>query len=162
MSVVIEKRDILNIAVRIEENGERFYREAAEKAASYELKELLNVLARDEVRHKETFTKMLENLHPSGEPLSDEYQNYLKAYTERLIFSVDSKDFIEKMKNFDQLWAFDFAIQRELDSILYYYELKNIVARNDHQIIDKIISEERSHFEKLSRIKSIIITDNRR
>lgn len=162
MSVMIEKADILNIAIKIEENGENFYREAASKAASSELKELLNVLAKDEVKHKETFKKMLSTLNFSGESLSNEYMNYLKAYTDRLIFTVDQKELQERMNKFDQLWALDFAIQRELDSILYYYELKNVVAKKDHHILDSIIAEERSHFEKLSKIKSIIISDNRR
>ncbi|MCX7959841.1 MAG: hypothetical protein N3B13_12435, partial [Deltaproteobacteria bacterium] len=87
-----------------------------------------------------------------------EYQNYRKAYTERLVFQANADEFTEKMKNFDQLWALEFAIQKELDSVLYYYELKNIVASAEHNLIDKIIAEERSHFEKLSRIKSIIIS----
>lgn len=158
MSVMIEKKDILNIAVRIEENGEKFYKEVAEKAKTYELKELLNVLASDEVKHREVFMNILKNLNFSDEPLSQEYQNYLKAYTERLIFQGNPSDFSEKMNSFDQLWALDFAIQRELDSILYYYELKNVVAEKDHTLIDRIIAEERTHFEKLSKIKSILIS----
>ncbi len=157
MSVLIEKRDIINIAVKIEENGERFYREAAERAQAPELKEVLLMLAKDELKHKDIFINMLKDLNFPDEPLSDEYQNYLKAYTQRLIFQDKSSDFIEKMNKFDQIWALDFAMQRELDSILYYYELKNVVAKNNHKLIDMIIVEERSHFEKLSNIKSILI-----
>lgn len=157
MSVMIEKKDIINIAVKIEENGERFYREAAEKTKRPEVKELLNVLAKDEIKHKDIFLKMLKDLNLSDEPLSNEYQNYLKAYTDRLIFQIDSEDFSNRLQNFDQLWVLDFAIQRELDSILYYYELKNIIATSERNLIDNIITEERSHFEKLSRMKSILI-----
>ncbi|MCX7945064.1 MAG: ferritin family protein [Deltaproteobacteria bacterium] len=156
MSILIDKRDIINIAVKIEENGEKFYREAAEKVASSEIKELLTVLAKDEVKHKEIFMNMLKDLNISTDGLTTEYQNYLKAYTERLIFQTSPSDFLEKMKNFDQLWALEFAIQRELDSILYYYELKNIVRTTEHSLIDKIVAEERLHFEKLSKIRNIL------
>lgn len=158
MSALLEKKDIINIAVRIEDNGERFYREAAEKVKSPEVKELLTILAKDETRHKTVFLNLVKNLSLSNELLSDEYMNYLKAYTDRLIFQGNPDDFSEQMKKFDQLWVLDYAIQRELDSILYYYELKNIVTTQDIKLIDEIISEERNHFEKLSKIKSIIIS----
>ncbi len=158
MSVMLEKKDIVNIAVQIEEKGERFYKEAAEKANSAEVKELFSMLSRDESKHREIFLNMLKALNIEGDKLSIEYQNYLKAYTDRLVFEGGSPEVVEKMKNFDQVWALNYAIQRELDSILYYYELKNIVAKSEYDLIDKIISEERSHFEKLTKIKNIIIS----
>lgn len=49
--------------------------------------------------------------------------------------------------------AINFGIQRELDSILYYHEIKNFVPKSQHKLIDKIIDEERKHFSKLTRLR---------
>jgi len=157
MSVMIEKKDVLNIAVKIEENGERFYREAAKRSKSEEVKRLFEFLANDEVKHKETFSKMVRDFKVNDSEMTEEYQNYLKAYSDRLVFDDSGNEAVNEMKELDQVWAINFAIQRELDSVLYYYELKNIVAKSEHPLIDRIIDEERSHFTKLSKIKSILI-----
>lgn len=154
MSVLLEKRDIINVAIRIEENGERFYTETSKKAKTGEVRELLSFLAREESRHKEVFSDILNKANLSNENLSDEYLSYLKAYTDRLIFNTETDEF--NKGDIDQIRVLDFAIQRELDSILYYHEIKAIVPHSEHPLIDKIISEERSHFEKLSRIKDIL------
>jgi rubrerythrin len=53
----------------------------------------------------------------------------------------------------DTLSAINFAIRRELDSILYYHEIKRFISRSQHDSIDKIIDEERKHFETLSEIR---------
>jgi rubrerythrin len=49
--------------------------------------------------------------------------------------------------------AVDFAIQRELDSILYYHEIKNLVPTTQHETIEKIIVEERKHYAALVDMK---------
>jgi rubrerythrin len=49
--------------------------------------------------------------------------------------------------------ALDFAIQRELDSILYYHEIKKLVPAAQHDAIEKIIEEERKHFLSLTAMK---------
>ena len=51
------------------------------------------------------------------------------------------------------LSAIDFAIDREVDSILYYHEIKGFIAKNQHESIDRIINEERRHFKVLSKMR---------
>jgi rubrerythrin len=53
----------------------------------------------------------------------------------------------------DTIAALDFAIKRELDSILYYHEIKKFVPAAQYTAIDQIIAEERKHFSKLSAVK---------
>lgn len=156
MSVIIEKKDILNIAIQIEENGEKFYYEAAKSSNTPEIQELFSILAKDESKHRETFSNMLKDLSIQTEDMSPEYQAYLKAYTERLVFDKTSTEVAEGIKHFDQIGALNYATERELDSILYYYELRNMVSGSERDLIDKIILEERRHFERLFRIKNII------
>ena len=52
--------------------------------------------------------------------------------------------------------ADDFAIRRELDSILYYHEIKKLVPAAQHGTIEQIIDEERKHYSILSAMKKKI------
>jgi len=47
----------------------------------------------------------------------------------------------------------NFGIQRELDSTLYFHEIKKFVPKSQHNLIDRIIDEERKHFSKLSELR---------
>ena len=56
----------LRMAIRIEQNGYRFYRRAAEETSDPEAKELFNGLAEDEVGHEEMLSRRLEALEQDG------------------------------------------------------------------------------------------------
>ncbi|MGB7055478.1 MAG: hypothetical protein WBE28_09185, partial [bacterium] len=62
----------------------------------------------------------------------------------------------EMSKIKDASSALRFAIDRELDSILYYQEVKNLIPQNQRGLIDNIIEEERRHFVKLTKCSSDI------
>ncbi len=82
-----------------------------------------------------------------------EYFSYLRAYADNIIFTPQRME--EEMKKItDAASALKFAIGRELDSILYYQEVKNLVPKNQRNIVDKIIEEERKHFMKLTKCSS--------
>lgn len=154
MSILFEPSEIFKIAIKMEENGEKFYTEAAQKLNEGKIKALLNTLAKEEVSHKKTFEEMLAKIdeYIPEESYPGEYLTYLKAYTEKIIF--DSKKIEKEMANINDVSsALDFAINRELDSILYYNEIKKSVIKSRQDLIDKIIEEERKHFLKLSDTK---------
>ncbi len=48
--------------------------------------------------------------------------------------------------------ALRFAMQREQDAILFYLELKNLVPPEEHEVLERILSEERGHFRKLAEL----------
>jgi len=52
--------------------------------------------------------------------------------------------------------AVDFAIRRELDSILYYLEIRNIVPEAQRPAIDRIVEQERRHFTQLTDLKRLM------
>lgn len=84
-----------------------------------------------------------------------EYLAYLTAYVDKIIFTNDVLDKeISRIKGTQS--TVDFGIQRELDAILYYHELKKFVPESEHSLIDKVIYEERKHFSKLSKLRKKI------
>ncbi|MEI6154631.1 MAG: ferritin family protein [Deltaproteobacteria bacterium] len=155
MSIFLQASDVFQFAIRVEEDGELFYHRAAMMAEDKEIQKLFDRLADEEVRHKRIFSDMLakiEEYRPT-EGYSGEYMAYLRDYIDnKVVFSKESKE-----KGFkgvhDVQSAIDFAIQRELDSVLYYQEAKQFVAPKHHGQIDKIIEEERKHFAVLSEVK---------
>lgn len=155
MAVFFDISEVYQFAIKIEENGERFYRSVAEKTKDKEVKELFIFLADEEVRHKKIFEENLSKIHKYEPPelYPGEYFAYLREYAEHLIFP---KGVERELKKEDVIEAIDFGIRRELDSIMYYLEIKDFIPETQKLELDKIIKEERSHFIKLSNLKKKI------
>jgi rubrerythrin len=152
---VFDANDIVEIAVRIEENGANFYRYAVQLAAREEVKILFQLLAAQEVKHQETFAKMLAGMERNAIPegYDGEYAAYLHSYVDNhLIFTAEAFA-AELAKLRDEASALDFAIQRELDSIHYYREMRELLPADQRGTIEKIIDEEKEHFIRLSIMK---------
>jgi rubrerythrin len=146
--------EVLQFAVRIEENGFSFYRKYADTLAGGSEREIFDLLAAEETRHIEVFSEMLKNVEEFKQSVNypDQYFAYLQAYADNLIFKKDELD-KEIAKIGNTATAVDFGIRRELDSILYYQEIKSFVPEKDSELIEDVIGEERKHFLKLSQLK---------
>ena len=146
--------EIYQFAVKIEENGEKFYRTMADKLNNPQIKELFTFLADEEVEHKATFKDMLskfENYDPP-ESYPGEYFDYLEAYAENLVFTFKKFDG-DILEINDIETALRFAIEKELDTIQYFQEMQNLVHESEVKKIEAIIEEERKHVVKLFQFK---------
>ncbi|NTV54078.1 MAG: hypothetical protein HGA73_01335, partial [Syntrophaceae bacterium] len=56
----------------------------------------------------------------------------------------------------DVIAALDFAIGRELDSVLYYSEMKKYVTPSAQDLLEQVIEEERKHVVILTNIKKAL------
>ena len=157
MAVFFDISEVLQFAITIEENGESFYRKVAAKVSDKEMKDLFTFLADEEVKHKKIFTEMVSKItkYEPPETYTGEYFQYLKAYAENIIFPPEIERELDSKGG--TIKALDFGIRRELDSVMYYIETKNVVPETQHQIMDRIIEEERSHFVRLSIMKEKIM-----
>ncbi|MBU2055610.1 MAG: ferritin family protein [Proteobacteria bacterium] len=153
--VVFEASDIVEAAVRIEENGANFYRYAVQLSGKEEIKALFRHLAAEEGKHQQTFTEILagmeRNVPPEG--YDGEYAAYLHNYVDNnLIFKAE--DIAGELSGIrDEASALDFAIRRELDSIAYYREMRELLPADRREAIERIIAEEKAHFKRLSQMK---------
>lgn len=147
--------DVLQFAIRIEENGEAFYREAAKTVLDQAVTGLFARLADEEVNHRKTFEGLLSALgdYRPPETYEGEYLVYLKDFIDGRAIFKDHPKITELAKMRDAASALDFAIQRELDSILYYEEMRRYVGPQSAGVIDRIVDEERKHFAMLSQIR---------
>lgn len=142
--------DILEMAVKIEQNGAIFYRDAAGQIEDKKNKEFLLELARMEDEHEATFSNLKkeltaqEKLTTTFDP-EDENILYLKAFADsRVFFKKEKPD--NGFKN-----ILGCAIQTEKDSIAFYLGIKELVPEKlGRSKIDVIIKEEMSHIRLLA------------
>ncbi|MDD5044420.1 MAG: ferritin family protein [Candidatus Omnitrophica bacterium] len=155
---VFDASEVFNFAIRIEENGEKFYRLMSEKFKGGNLRDTFNFLADEEVKHKEIFAGFLKNreLYEPAESFTGEYLEYLRSYADGHIFTKENAAYLASGKIDSEKHALQFAQDREIDSILYYLEAKNLVRDSQKQAIDKIVEEERRHYLKLLQIKKTL------
>src|SRR4030067_834672 len=114
----LEASDIVEVAIRIEENGANFYRYAVQIAGKEEGKTLFRRLADEEMKHQQTSTEILAGMAPSTPPegYDGEYAAYLHSYVDnRLVFKMEVLAG-ELAKIRDEGSAFRFATRRERES----------------------------------------------
>ena len=147
--------EIFQFAVRIEENGVKFYQHAAQVTKDEGAKALFLKLADDEMKHRKMFEYYLARMESVEPPerYPGEYIDYVKNYIDDKIVFTQAAEKALPTNILDTLSALEFAMQRELDSILYYHEVKRFVSSKQHEDIDKIIQEEWRHYTKLSELK---------
>jgi rubrerythrin len=151
---IFEAKEIFKFAIRIEENGEKFYRFASKLVEDNETKKIFDFLADEEVKHKKIFTGLLSKITKDVdfENYPDEYFEYLRYYIDNVIFTEEQLEKQQKEVK-DVLSAIKFAMQQELDSVLYYHEVEKFVSSKQKDLIESIIAEERKHYAKLAEMK---------
>lgn len=138
-------RDIIDLAIQIEENGEKVYRKAVEKAPNSSLSSLLQWLADEEAKHIRWFNELREvtNSTPVDPQLEELGKNILRSVVGEQSFSLDEADFsrIDTVKDLLRL-----AIEFQKDTILFYEMIQTFVQDNeDLDQLGEIIEEETRH-----------------
>lgn len=153
-------REIIDIAIGIEDSGNYFYSRCREKFDDKALKEVFSFLAEEEQRHREIFEKLDPDLMNEKGLYTTEYFQYLTAFGDEKVFK-DKNDIDSAIKNINTpLDAIKIALTAEKDSILFYDELKELYEneKDTLTILNRIINEERRHVITLLDIREKIIT----
>jgi rubrerythrin len=146
--------DVYEVAMQIEENGEKLSRHATGLTDDAKMRDVFNYLADEEVKHRKTFEGMVSKVghYKPPESYPGEYCSYVRAYADGIVFPADRME--QELTKIESLAdAVEFGIQREIESILYYLESKNFVPETQQEDIDKIIEEERRHYLRLIDLK---------
>ena len=158
MSILFSGNEIIDMAVKIEENGRTFYLTAAQNIEDENLAATLKKLADDELEHKATF----ESLYKSDEDYSldpgynEEIDAYIRAMAGAQVFA-PGKSVAELARSAGDIFqVLALAMGAEKDSILYYSEMRHWVQPKDRDIIGKIIVEEKKHLQDLSDLHRTI------
>lgn len=142
--------DIFEMAERMERNGAKFYRTAAEKVADSSAKEFLLELAGMEDEHEKTFALLRADLSQKEKAATvfdpeGESALYLRALADSEVFfkkEIDVSSMEEILKA---------AITAEKDSIVFYLGMMQFVPEElGKDKLGMIIKEEMGHIRILS------------
>jgi rubrerythrin len=146
--------DILDIAIRLENNGEKNYLDARQHTADEKLKDLLAWVAREEQSHAQWFNNLkTQLLQDKDHHLMEELSRALvEDVVQQQAFSLQEVDFKAIRSPAEMIRTF---VGFEEDTIAFYELLKTfiedpVVARQLEQIID----EEKKHVLQLQKMLS--------
>ena len=137
--------EIIDLAVRIETNGQKAYRKAQQQVTDPALASMLGWLADEEAEHEKWFPRLKENTKIDLEDpqLEEMGQAVLQGVLGDHTFSIDEADF-SRIEDLDSLLTL--SVQFEKDTILFYEMLSAFI--EDEQTlnrINRIVEEENRH-----------------
>jgi rubrerythrin len=155
MTISFSGSELINIAIGIERRGIVFYDIMAKSTKNDAAREVFHYLADMEREHIQTFQGMLGEAD-KYQPLPDqagEYTAYLQALVDSAVFSDDLVTSEMATRAESDTEALELAIRAEKDSILFYYQMRDIMPQRAQPTVNKIIAEEKSHLRQLSELK---------
>jgi rubrerythrin len=138
-------KEICDLGIQIERNGEKFYRDALNQSWNAPLSSMLQMLAEEEMRHVDFFVKQKEKLaQEEGDPeLEAMGREMLKEILGSQTFSLKEAD-LSKIRTIEQLRRT--ALKFEKDTIVFYEMIRSFLTdRETVDQLDAIIEEENRH-----------------
>ena len=142
-------REIIDIAIKIEKNGESYYREAIEKISNPSLKPALLFLADQEHEHIKWFERLKAEMKSTEghQKVVEISAPMLQSLVGDQTFSLDDAD-LSRLESVEKL--IELAIEMERDTIIFYQMLQSFIEDYDTlKGLDEIIAEENRHIELL-------------
>jgi len=147
--------EIVDIAIQLERNGERFYRRGIEMVSDDSMRQLLRWLADEEVRHREQFAAMKAGFLRREESRAERVGgSILQSAVSDHAFSLDEVDYSSIV---DEAMLVDIAIGFEKDGITFYEIMQGFIDEPETlALIREISDEERKHIELLTERKDVL------
>ena len=141
--------DIIDLAVQIEQNGEKILRAAQKKAPNPEMSNLFKWLADEEVQHANCFLslKPTPQTKTDIDDIEEMGRNLLRDILGEESFSLTDADFSEIRRVKDLLLK---MMEFEKDTVLFYEMIRSVVSgAKTIGTIDRIIAQEKQHEDAL-------------
>jgi len=160
MAISFSGSELINIAIGTERRGIAFYDIMTKSTENAATRDIFQYLANMEREHIQIFQDMLAEAdkYQIPETYAEEYASYLQALIDSAVFTDDMVTSELATQADSDIKALELAIGAEKDSILFYYEMKEIVPQRAQPTINKVITEEKSHLRQLSELKKKLAT----
>jgi len=140
---------IFDFAVKAERDGIAFYTKASKKFNDAELRNLFLKLAKEEVKHMETFLGIKAKAEKKGADQifrSDRVSDYLDTIIREGLFP-KGDSMVKRLEKVNDVGsACAIAMEAEKNAILLYSELAKLAKdKEQRKIFEAIAKEERSH-----------------
>lgn len=149
---MLSPHEVLEIALRVENEGADFYRDLAESTNNENQGPVFRFLSSQERSHAETFRSLLKRFEEEAVELVnwDDAGAYMEDLTKEAVFSDRLHD---AMNSSDYDEAIALAIEVEKKSIAFYRNFVNNVKTETADALEKIIAEEEKHIELLEGLR---------
>ena len=142
-------KEVFDLAIQIEKNGEQYYRDAIKKISNPSLSSMFEWLADQEEKHQSWFSERKEKLETKGDDLelAEMSGSILQSILGDQSFSLKEAD-LSKIDGVEAL--IQLAIEFEKDSILFYEMIGSFIEDSEtSEKLNEIIAEENRHIELL-------------
>ena len=147
-------RQIAEMAMGVEEAGRKFYFNLANPFHKKKLKDIFLNLADAELKHRDIFKSIADSFSKEDESeYSIDLPALMQSYVDKLeglVFNM--KSFSNKPTNVRE--ALNVAVYTEEEAICIYTEIYNCFVDKFHDILTRIIEEEKKHLEILNHVKA--------
>ena len=153
-SSVFSGSEIVEMAIRTEQSGFRFYGAAAQRVQSDEVRQLLEWLRDQEAMHERAFRKLLGEHESEGprEQYAGQKGEFIQALLDSRVFGADP--LLERdLASMSDEQVLDYALGFEKDTILFMYEMRELVSEMQRFTVDRLIAEEKSHVQRLHSMR---------
>lgn len=143
--------ELLKMAKGVEEEGYRFYMEAAARFQDEDIKQMFHYLALEEAEHVKVFEQLYDRvaarLGVNGEyMMEEEVVQYLKAISDTAVFNTNGLTYYRVQQVNTVKDALLIGMQAEKDAILFYEAfLKNTKTDMTKKVLERLIKEEVKH-----------------
>ena len=142
--------DALEVAMKMEQDGENFYRELSQKAINPGFREIFNQLADDEVDHYQLFLTIQHS--PESLMEASDVKNAANLF-KQMIARGDLSDL-----DSTQLELYQKAMDLEKESRDFYLKkAMEAAAQNQRELFQKIAAEEERHYFLLHDMYELVL-----
>ncbi|MFC2001880.1 ferritin family protein [Chloroflexota bacterium] len=160
MSISFSASELINIAIEIERRGIAFYDVMFRSTDNGTARDVFQHLADMERGHIQIFQGMLSEVdkYQPSPNLTQEDDDYLQSLVDSAVFTDDMVTSEVATQADSDLKALELAISAERDSIIFYYEMRDLIPQRAQATVTEIIAEEKSHLRQLSGLKKKLIS----
>ena len=143
---------MIDIAIQTEQAGYAFYQAAVEATDSPQVAALCEWLAAEEKVHERVFQGMKENLEP--QEMLGEWPGEKIEFINALVgsrFMPKPEEAEALVKDMSAQGILDFALNFEKDTIIFLYEMRDMVPASVVDQVNEIIAEEKAHVSRIMK-----------
>ena len=151
--MVVTNSELLELSVKIEREGQRFYKELVEHVDDPKVKEFLRLMVKEEAAHEIHFKKMLETENDLGWENDEDLKKLIEEKFQTDIFP-PLKETLSQLPRFEGLEkAFDFAIEAENVAVEFYRILGK--ACSDFELKTNMLLLEKAELEHCKVVETL-------
>ena len=156
-AAMFSANQMIDIAIQTEQAGRAFYEAAVQHSDEPQVRSLCQWLADEELTHEQTFRHLGQNLPPEIEP--KEWPTERAEFIDALLGSrfmpspEQAQALVKDMSGQDIL---DFALTFEKDTIIFFYEMRDMVPISAVDQVNDIIAEEKTHVSRILKAEAAL------